>query len=96
MGDVDLQHRIPLDGTVTVAAVQVTPVFLDRDSTVELRRNGQSPAPVALGMLSSAECRQLGRSSFHFCAGQRQAGQHFLRGRIKTKSEHRARRILRN
>ena len=36
MGDVDLLHSVPLDGTVTVAAVQVTPVFLDRDATVEL------------------------------------------------------------
>jgi nitrilase len=35
MADVNLRPA-PLDGSVTVAAVQVTPVFLDRDSTVEL------------------------------------------------------------
>lgn len=35
MGDVDLLQA-PLDGSVTVAAVQVTPVFLDREATVEL------------------------------------------------------------
>jgi len=30
------QPAVPLDGTVTVAAVQVTPVFLDREATTDL------------------------------------------------------------